>query len=115
MTNLPILIREITPFEHSVMTLLCEGKTNAAIARETNHSEKVIENTVSRTAHAFALHKDADVNLRVVLALAYRSHFGYSLAPNGENAKKAASKASNQAPVVAEVGPDGRKICHRHV
>lgn len=33
---------------------------------------------------------------------------GYALAPNGENAKKAASKASNQAPVVAEVGPDGK-------
>ena len=33
---------------------------------------------------------------------------GYSLAPNGEKAKKAASKASNQKPVVAEVGADGK-------
>ena len=33
---------------------------------------------------------------------------GYALAPNGEKAKKAASKASNEAPVVAEVGPDGK-------
>ena len=36
------------------------------------------------------------------------AEIGYSLAPNGEAAKKAASKASNQAPVVAEVGPDGK-------
>ena len=33
---------------------------------------------------------------------------GYALAPNGVNAKKAASKASNAAPVVAEVGADGK-------
>lgn len=33
---------------------------------------------------------------------------GYALAPNGANAKKAASKASNAQPVVAEVGPDGK-------
>lgn len=33
---------------------------------------------------------------------------GYALAPNGANAKKAASKASNERPVVAEVGPDGK-------
>jgi hypothetical protein len=33
---------------------------------------------------------------------------GYELAPNGANAKKAASKASNDQPVVAEVGSDGK-------
>lgn len=104
MADVPILIRELSPFEHSVMALLCEGKTNAAIARETNHSEKVIENTVSRTAQAFALHKDGDVNLRVILALAYRSHFG----------DKAFEKFGIECQY-AEVGSDGRKVCHRHV
>lgn len=104
MAELPVLIRELTPFEHNVMTLLCEGKTNAAIARETHHSEKAVENTVSRTAHAFALHKDADVNLRVVLALAYRSYFG----------DKAFEKFGIECQW-AEQGADGRKVCHRHV
>ena len=86
------------------MTLLCDGLTNSAIARETNHSEKVIENTVSRTAAAFNLHKDGDVNLRVILALAYRSHFG----------DKAFEKFGIECQY-AEVGSDGRKVCHRHV
>lgn len=71
-----ILLRELTPFEHLVCEHLCEGMTNAAIAKTTSHTEKVVENTVSRAAHAFSIKSSTDINLRVLLALAYRSHFG---------------------------------------
>lgn len=104
MADVPILIRELTPFEHSVMTLLCDGKTNAAIARDTHHSEKVIENTVSRTAQAFSIHKDGEINVRVVLALAYRSHFG----------DKAFEKFGIECQW-ADTDSEGRKVCHRHI
>ena len=68
--------RELNPFEKLVIGLLCEGKTNSAIARETSHTEKVIENTVSRAAKAFSIKSDPDTNIRILLALAFRSHFG---------------------------------------
>ena len=74
--TVPILTREITPFEHLVAKHLCEGLSNAAIAEATAHTEKVIENTVSRLAKAFALKSRPDINIRVLLALAYRTHFG---------------------------------------
>ena len=74
--DITITNRELTPFEQLVLGLLCEGKTNSAIARETNHSEKVIENTVSRSAKAFGITSDEDTNIRVLLALAFRAHYG---------------------------------------
>ena len=104
MTELPLLVRELTPFEHSVLLLLCEGKTNSAIARETAHSEKVVENTVSRAAHAFDLHSSPETNVRVLLALAYRSHFG--------------DKAFDRFGIdchFAEVSSDGQRMCNRHL
>ncbi len=74
--DITITTRELSPFEQLVLGLLCEGKTNAAIARETNHTEKVIENTVSRAAKTFGITSDPDTNIRVLLALAYRTHYG---------------------------------------
>ena len=74
--DITITTRELTPFEQLVLGLLCEGKSNAAIARETNHTEKVVENTISRSAKAFNISSDADTNIRVLLALAYRTHYG---------------------------------------
>ena len=68
--------RELNPFEKLVLGLLCEGKTNSAIARQTSHTEKVIENTISRTAKAFNIKSDPDTNVRVLLALAFRTHYG---------------------------------------
>ena len=62
--------RELTPFEHLVANHLCDGLSNAAIARTTSHSEKVIENTVSRMARAFGINSNGDTNVRVLLALA---------------------------------------------
>ncbi|CAN1644999.1 Transcription regulator LuxR, C-terminal [Candidatus Nanopelagicaceae bacterium] len=74
--DITITNRELSPFEQLVLGLLCEGKTNSAIARETNHTEKVIENTVSRSAKAFGITSDEDTNIRVLLALAFRTHYG---------------------------------------
>jgi len=76
MTTVPTINRELTPFEHAVLKLVCDGLTNAAIAREIHHSEKVIENTVSRAAQAFVIEERQQHNLRVMIALAYRAHFG---------------------------------------
>lgn len=74
--DITVTSREISPFEQLVLGLLCEGKTNSAIARETSHTEKVIENTISRSAKAFGITSDGDTNIRVLLALAFRTHYG---------------------------------------
>ena len=74
--------------------------TNAAIAKTTSHTEKVVENTVSRAAHAFSIKSTAEINVRVLLALAYRSHFG--------------DKAFDNLGVTCHhlvIGPNGEKIC----
>jgi DNA-binding NarL/FixJ family response regulator len=46
LTHITIASRELTPFEQLVLGQLCQGKSNVAIAHETAHTEKVIENTV---------------------------------------------------------------------
>lgn len=101
--DITIATRELSPFERLVLELLCEGKTNGAIAIETGHTEKVIENTVSRIAHVFGIKADVDTNLRVLLALAYRTHYG------DQAFEKLGIACSH-----LEVGPDGRQICNRH-
>ena len=98
-----ILLRELTPFEHLVCENLCEGMTNSAIAKATSHTEKVVENTVSRAAHAFSIKSTPDVNVRVLLALAYRSHFG--------------DKAFDKFGIACQhmtIGPNGEQICTKH-
>ena len=102
--DIRILSRELTPFEHLVAEHLCDGMSNAAIASATAHSEKVIENTVSRMARAFGITSNGDVNIRVLLALAYRSQFGDA----------AFDKMGIQCQHF-EVGPDGKSYCNRHV
>lgn len=102
--DITITSRELTPFEQLVLGLLCEGKSNAAIARETSHTEKVIENTISRSAKAFGISSDGDTNVRVLLALAYRTHYGDS--------------AFDKLGVPCQhfvAGPDGTNICARHI
>lgn len=64
MERLTILTRELTPFEHLVAGHLCDGLSNAAIARETSHSEKVVENTVSRLAKALGIISAPEINTR---------------------------------------------------
>ncbi len=102
-TDITIISRDLSPFEQLVLGLLCEGKTNSAIAAETSHTEKVIENTVSRAAKAFNIKSDGDTNTRVLLALAFRTHFGV----------KAYEKLGVECQHF-EMDADGRSICHRH-
>jgi DNA-binding NarL/FixJ family response regulator len=102
--DITISTRELTPFEQLVLGLVCEGKSNAAIAAQTSHSEKVIENTVSRSAQVFGIKSDGETNLRVLLALAFRAHYG--------------DKAFDKLHVACshyEVGPDGQSLCNRHI
>jgi len=102
--DITISTRELTPFEQLVLELVCEGKSNAAIAQETSHSEKVVENTVSRSAQVFGIKSDSETNLRVLLALAYRTHYG--------------DKAFDKLHVACshyEVGSDGKAMCNRHI
>jgi DNA-binding NarL/FixJ family response regulator len=100
--DITITTRELNPFEKLVLGMLCEGKTNAAIARDTAHTEKVIENTISRAAKAFSIKSDADTNIRVLLALAFRTHYG-----------DAAFDRLGIACSHLEIGPDGQSICNR--
>jgi DNA-binding NarL/FixJ family response regulator len=102
-TDITIIGRDLSPFEQLVLGLLCEGKTNSAIAAETAHTEKVIENTVSRAAKAFNIKSDGDTNTRVLLALAFRTHYG----------DKAFDKLGVECQHF-EMDTDGRSICHRH-
>ena len=103
-SDITITTRELNPFEHLVLGLLCEGKTNSAIARETSHTEKVIENTISRAAKAFNIKSDPDTNIRVLLALAYRAHYG-----------DAAFDRLKIPCSHMEIGPDGKSICNRDI
>jgi hypothetical protein len=103
-TRIAILARELTPFEHLILCLLCEGKTNSAIARETSHTEKVVENTIARSAKAFNIKPDPDTNIRVLLALGYRAHFG--------DAPVARIKATCSH---FQVGEDGQLDCNHEI
>ena len=98
------MVRELTPFEHLVAQHMCDGLSNGAIARKTEHTEKVIENTISRMARAFSIQSGPDINLRVLLALAYRAQYGDS----------SFDKLEVDC-VHAEIGPDGRTHCNRHI
>ncbi len=104
MTDITIMQRELTPFEHLVLDSLCKGMSNAAIAHGTSHTEKVIENTVSRSARVFGITSDGDTNVRVLLALAYRTHFG-----------DAAFDSFGLPCQHLQPGPDGKMYCARHV
>lgn len=102
--DITIATRELSPFEQLVLNLLCEGKSNSSIASETAHTEKVIENTVSRSAQVFGIKSDSETNLRVLLALAFRTHYGDRAFDN-----------LNVPCAHMEVGPDGKSMCNRHI
>lgn len=102
--DITISTRELTPFEKLVLELVCEGKSNSAIALQTSHNEKVIENTVSRSAQVYGIKSDADTNLRVLLALAYRTHYGDGAFDSLD------SECSHFV-----LGSDGQSMCNRHV
>ena len=102
--DITITARELSPFEHLVMGLLCDGRTNSAIARETSHTDKVIENTISRSAKVFNIKSDPDTNIRVLLALSYRTHYG-----------DAAFDRLKVDCSHLEIGADGQSLCNREI
>ena len=102
--DITITNRELSPFEQLVLGQLCEGKTNSAIAHETSHTEKVIENTISRSAKAFGITSDGDTNIRVLLALAFRTHYG-----------DAAFDNLGVACVHSVINGEGQAICNRDI
>ena len=99
-----LLPRELSPFEKLVLGLMCEGKSNSSIAKLTSHTEKVVENTISRSARIFGIKSDGDTNLRVLLALAFRANFGDDAFDQLDLPCKNMVKA-----------PDGTMICHQHI
>ena len=102
--DITISSRELTPFEQLILELVCEGKSNAAIALQTSNNEKIIENTVSRSAQVFGIKSDSQTNLRVLLTLAYRTHYG----------DKAFDKLHVDCSHL-EFGSDGQSLCNRHI
>jgi len=103
-TDITIATRELTPFEQLVLGLVCQGKSNSAIAKETSHTEKVIENTVSRSARVFNIKSDGDTNVRVLIALAFRTHYG-------DDAFDRLDVACSHH----EIDADGRSLCNREI
>ena len=103
MNQVTIRTRELTPFEHLVAQHLCDGLSNAAIAATTSHSEKVVENTVSRMGKALGVKSAPEINTRVLIALAYRAHFG-------DNAFDKLGIACQHLEILA----DGTQICSHH-
>jgi len=101
--DITVASRKLSPFERLILESLCEGKTNSAIAMETAHTEKVIENTISRSAHVFGIKADGDTNLRVLLALAFRTHYG------DQAFEKLGVSCSHLA-----TDSEGRHICNMH-
>jgi DNA-binding NarL/FixJ family response regulator len=103
-TDITITARDLTPFEQLVLRHVCEGKSNAAIAAETAHTEKVIENTVSRSARVFNIKSDGETNVRVLLALAFRTHYG-----------DAAFDRLGVACSHFKLDENGNSLCNRHI
>ena len=102
--DITIASRELTPFEQLVLGLLCEGKSNAAIARETSHTEKVIENTVSRPVTSINIGSDVETTIRFLFAFAFRAHYG-----------DAAFDRLGIPCVHFGVDGDGKSVCNREV
>ena len=75
-TLLPLMSRELSPIEHRVLKYVCNGQSNLMISKNTHYSIKTVENTISRSARVFGVTSTQSINLRVLLAIAYRRHFG---------------------------------------
>ena len=68
--------RDLSPSEHLILKCLCTGQSNLAITESTKFTVKSVENAISRSARVFGVNSTPSVNLRVSLALAYRTNFG---------------------------------------
>ena len=68
--------RSLSPVEHLVLKCVCTGQSNLMISESTHYSVKTVENTISRSARVFGVTATPSINLRVLLAIAYRMNFG---------------------------------------
>lgn len=68
--------RSLSPVEHLVLKCVCNGQSNLSISQTTHFTVKTVENTISRSARVFGVTSTPEINLRVLLAIAYRINFG---------------------------------------
>ncbi len=73
--HLAKMSRELTPAEHLILQGVCTGNSNASISERTHFTIKTVENGISRSARVFGIYPDVNINLRLLLALAYRANF----------------------------------------
>ncbi len=73
--SLVLMSRTLTPTEHLVLKKVCTGNTNLAISEKLHMSVKSVENSISRSARALGIGADKRINIRVLVALAYRANF----------------------------------------
>lgn len=69
------LSKSLSPSEHLIIKCVCTGQSNVAISETTSYSIKCIENSISRSAKILGVVSGPDVNLRVLLVIAYRANF----------------------------------------
>ena len=74
--SLTRMSRVLSPVEHLVLKCVCSGQSNLMISKNTHFSLKTVENTISRSARVFGVTSTPNINLRVLLAIAYRINFG---------------------------------------
>lgn len=65
------LLRQLTPREHEVLSLMAQGRSNAAIASRMFVSEKTVSKHSSNLFTKLGLDPSADNNRRVLAVLAY--------------------------------------------
>ena len=73
--SLHLMSRKLSPTEHLVLQSLCTGNSNASIAEARHMSVKSVENAISRSARALGVGTDKNINIRVLVAIAYRANF----------------------------------------
>lgn len=61
----------LTPREREVLSLMAEGKNNAAIAKGLSLSERAVEKHINSLFHKLALSEEPDVHRRVMAVLAF--------------------------------------------
>ena len=64
--DITIMSRDLTPFEHLVANHLCDGLSNASIAKERDITLRAAEALIQRTFQALGVNGDPSVNPRVV-------------------------------------------------
>lgn len=67
--------RSLSPSEHLIMKCVSIGQSNASISETTHFTIKCVENSISRSAKILGVKSGPKVNLRVLMALAYRAKF----------------------------------------